>query len=214
MDTTSAATYRFTSFIFFVETLIFTGLLLAWQNMQPGYVTILPDTVLPQEVVPEETTFSDIHTTGLILSAAPKDPPIVEAKEIYQAPSLSQKYTFDIEVSDIQKAEAMQATFLRILESRAYEPFLNPITVEITDQRTEPRGRMTEGRASLVVTIPSESEIMKVFVHELAHVIDLEHLVSGTFSADPSEKFYNISWLNLKTKRAETRRFPERICDD
>ena len=44
---------------------------------------------------------------------------------------------------------------------------VTPIAVEIVDDRLEPRGRMTMDSVSLVVSIPSESESLRVFVHEL-----------------------------------------------
>lgn len=60
---------------------------------------------------------------------------------------------------------------------------------------------MTTDAVSLVVRLPSQSESIKVFWHELGHVIDLQFLKEGTLSSDPSELFYNISWIDYKTKK-------------
>lgn len=66
--------------------------------------------------------------------------------------------------------------------------------MEIVNDRTEPRGKMHQEGVSILSTIPTESEYVKVLVHELGHVIDVNRLVAGAFSADPSEEFYSISW--------------------
>jgi hypothetical protein len=51
------------------------------------------------------------------------------------------------------------------------------------------------------MAIPSDSEQLKVFVHELGHIVDIFYLKKGIL-ADPSDIFYAISWESFNTKKA------------
>ncbi len=199
----SASSLSRTLTVFVIELSICVGLLFAWYTIRPGDTLGDPlssTTVKSSETpISEEVDLLDTHLDELVLSVAPKENIIIA--DVVPQSSPGEKYIFELSVRDLEKAEIMKATLLRILESNAYGPLISPITIEITDQRSEPRGRMTLGRVSLIVTIPSESEMIKVFTHELAHVIDLEYLLPGSFSRDPSEIFYDISWIALKTKK-------------
>ena len=53
---------------------------------------------------------------------------------------------------------------------------------------------MTEGMVSMIVTLASDSESVKVFTHELGHVVDLQFLKKTLLKKDPSDHFYAISW--------------------
>ncbi|NCP77136.1 hypothetical protein GW830_03325 [bacterium] len=52
----------------------------------------------------------------------------------------------------------------------------------------------------LSTAIPSDSEQLKVFVHELGHIVDILYLKKG-FLSDPSDVFYSISWDSFNTKK-------------
>ena len=54
---------------------------------------------------------------------------------------------------------------------------------------------------SIVASLPSDSEFLKVFVHELGHVVDLHFLVKKLFASDPSEAFYTLSWVDYDQKK-------------
>lgn len=98
-------------------------------------------------------------------------------------------------------ARVLIANYKALLASPKFESKVTPITLELVDDRTEPRGRMTTEMISLVVPLATPSESFKVFAHELGHVVDIQYLKPGTFSSDDSEKYYNISWLDVSTKK-------------
>ncbi len=93
----------------------------------------------------------------------------------------------------------------KLLESTLASSFIServtPISVEMVDNRTEPRGQTSNAGVSIIATIPSDSEFLKVFVHELGHVVDLHFLMKKTFSSDPSDEFYAISWIDYNQKK-------------
>lgn len=87
------------------------------------------------------------------------------------------------------------------LGATALNEKVTPISVELTDDRSEPRGQTTDVGVSMTVTIPTESEFLKVFVHELGHIVDLHFLKAGTFTSDPSDQFYGYSWVEYNQKK-------------
>jgi hypothetical protein len=65
-----------------------------------------------------------------------------------------------------------------ILSSPKLEHLITPVRLELVDDRLEPRGKMTTELVSLVVPLASVSESVKVLLHELAHVVDIQYLKS------------------------------------
>ncbi len=122
----------------------------------------------------------------------------IEAAPLTSAPTAS--YTFVLKASG-EVAESFQNGLTDMLQSSLLHDKVTPLTVELVDDRQEPRGRMSTDTVSLIVTLPTQSESLKVFGHELGHVIDLQYLKLGTFHGDPSEIFYGISWSDYKTKK-------------
>lgn len=61
---------------------------------------------------------------------------------------------------------------------------------------------MVGNKLILSSSISSDSERLKVFVHELGHIIDIFYLKKGIFS-DPSDTFYAISWESFQTKKKD-----------
>lgn len=99
-------------------------------------------------------------------------------------------------------AASLLSTYKALVASKKLEPKVTPVSLELVDNRTEPRGKMTSDLVSLVVPLTSQSESLKVFAHELGHVVDIRYLTAGRFTADPSEKFYDLSWLDMSTKKS------------
>lgn len=91
--------------------------------------------------------------------------------------------------------------FRSVVSSPKFETKVTPVTLELVDNRIEPRGKMTREYVSLVVPLDSPSENVKVLVHELGHVVDIHFLKSGLFGSDPSQDFYGYSWLDMSTKK-------------
>lgn len=49
--------------------------------------------------------------------------------------------------------------------------------------------------------IQSYDELVKVLVHELAHVYDIYFLKGSITKKDPSYDYYEISWQDVKSQR-------------
>ena len=94
------------------------------------------------------------------------------------------------------------ATLKQILYSTAMTFDYGRLAVSIDGYQREPRGRMRDAQISLSPYIARDSEFTKLFVHELAHYIDLYVLVSGKNRTDISDTFYYVSWQKPTVKRA------------
>lgn len=75
-----------------------------------------------------------------------------------------------------------------------------PLIVDIN--RTSPRGQMSNESITLSGRIKSLSEMAKVLVHELAHMVDIYYLRSRGTKTDPSKTFYTISWTEPTVLRS------------
>jgi hypothetical protein len=76
------------------------------------------------------------------------------------------------------------------------------LTVSIDGYQREPRGRMRDAQISLSPYVTRDSEFTKLFIHELAHYIDLYILVVDRSGVDTSDDFYTISWSKPNIKRS------------
>ena len=94
------------------------------------------------------------------------------------------------------------ATLKQILYSVPMAFDYSHLAVSIDGFQREPRGRMRDAQISLSPYVTRDSEFTKLFVHELAHYIDLYVLVTNKNGADPSDAFYSISWQKPTVKRA------------
>lgn len=87
------------------------------------------------------------------------------------------------------------------VNSAYFQSKVTPLNLLIDTQRKEPRGQVVGNKLILSSRISSDSERIKVLVHELGHIIDIYYLHKGVFT-DPSDRFYDISWdaYNVKKK--------------
>ena len=89
------------------------------------------------------------------------------------------------------------------MHSAMFRAIVDPITVEVDSTRTEPRGQMQDNEIILSPSIGSPTEALKVFTHEMGHVIDIYKLMPTTLRADPSDGFYRLSWIDYHTKKPD-----------
>ena len=93
-------------------------------------------------------------------------------------------------------------TIKQILYSSVMDFNYSKLQVILDGNQREPRGRMKDAKISLSPYVSKDAEFTKLFVHELAHYIDIYALV-GTYSRpDISDSFYYISWQSPTVKRA------------
>lgn len=94
------------------------------------------------------------------------------------------------------------ATLKQILYSVPMAFDYSRLAVSIDGFQREPRGRMRDAQISLSPYVSRDSEFTKLFVHELAHYIDIYTIVSDKNGVDVSDNFYTISWQKPTTKRS------------
>ncbi len=93
-------------------------------------------------------------------------------------------------------------TLREILYSTAMQFDYTKLVVIIDGLQREPRGRMRDAKISLSPYIARDTEFAKLFIHELAHYIDIYSIASDAIRDDISEDFYQISWQKPTVKRA------------
>lgn len=86
-------------------------------------------------------------------------------------------------------------TIFSVIEGVYFKDILWNFPIVIDTKRVSPRGQMSNQTITLSSQIKSLSEMAKVLVHELAHIIDIYVLKNKNFSSDPSGVFYAISWV-------------------
>lgn len=91
-------------------------------------------------------------------------------------------------------------TLREILYSAAMTFDYSKLVVIIDGLQREPRGRMRDAQISLSPYIVRDTEFAKLFIHELAHYIDIYSIVAGSTGHDVSEDFYHISWQKPTVK--------------
>jgi Putative zinc-binding metallo-peptidase len=159
--------------------------------------------ISPSEVVTSEMV-SKIRTPNLNSAPRKRKVSIQEEPVVWAVESLNwnelPRYKFRLQAS-LAQATRMRRLLEKVIVSPKLHNKVTPIAVEIVDDRLEPRGRMTMDSVSLVVSIPSESESLRVFVHELWHIIDIHYFNENVFWNDQSDSFYTISWKDHQTKK-------------
>lgn len=87
-----------------------------------------------------------------------------------------------------------------IVNSGQFKTKVTPLNLLLDTERQEPRGQVVGNKLILTTRVWDDSEQLKVFVHELGHIIDIFYLKKG-FLSDPSDDFYLISWESFQTKK-------------
>lgn len=87
-----------------------------------------------------------------------------------------------------------------VVDSSHFASKVTPLQLVLDTERQDPRGQVTGNRLILSTSIADDSEELKVFVHELGHIVDIFYLKKGLFS-DPSDSFYALSWESFNTKK-------------
>ncbi|MDD2566256.1 MAG: hypothetical protein PHZ26_05795 [Candidatus Gracilibacteria bacterium] len=86
------------------------------------------------------------------------------------------------------------------IDSKIFKDKVTPLDLTVDSTRIDPRGQVLGSKLILSGKIKDLRESMKVFVHELGHIVDL-HYLPNLGDYDPSENFYNISWLSYNVKK-------------
>ncbi len=100
------------------------------------------------------------------------------------------------------ESSARISTLKEILYSTKMNFNYSKLAIIIDGLQKEPRGRMKDAQISLSPYVIRDTEFIKLFIHELAHYIDIYTLVPNTLGSDISDEFYRISWQSPTVKWA------------
>lgn len=142
-----------------------------------------PASTVQKHTHPQELINSDVQTpensTNSFKNPSDKSSlPLSVSSPASGADSLTsapEKIVMEILTANPPPEPLIQA-YNSIVSSPKIEPLITPVRLELVDDRIEPRGKMTMELVSLVVPLASISESVKVLLHELAHVVDLQYL--------------------------------------
>jgi len=99
---------------------------------------------------------------------------------------------------ELQTTELV-ADLSSIVLSPVIESKITQVWIELNDEIIDVRWKMKSGTVHLYnVNNIQQNEIIGVFIHELAHHIDIYTLTKKVFQ-DPSNNFYQVSWENTNT---------------
>lgn len=86
------------------------------------------------------------------------------------------------------------------INSKYFKDKVTPLSLTIDNTRLDPRWQVVGTKLILSNKIIEAQESIKVFVHELGHIIDLHYLLNA-WDYDPSEWFYTINWVDYNVKK-------------
>lgn len=105
-------------------------------------------------------------------------------------------------IGESQYTEARKKLIEKIISADVLEFGYQALSVRIDSNQVEPRGKMQGRSITLSAKVARDDEFVKLFIHELAHYIDIYTLAGTRYVSDPSDKFYTISWIDKTTKRS------------
>ena len=146
-------------------------------NQEVPLSEILPETIITE--IPKEI----IVRRNIPKKKVPKDPLTIAFNPDY-----------------VKIDNAIVNRLKEVIHSSYFASKVTPLYLVLDSERQEPRGQVMGNKLILSTIISSDSEQLKVFVHELGHIIDIFYLKKGIF-ADPSDVFYTISWESFNTKK-------------
>lgn len=117
---------------------------------------------------------------------------------------LKPKFTIEFN-PDNQKVDDYLLKSLKLnIDSKYFNSKVTPLYLTIDAIKSEPRWQVIGKKLIISTKIGDLWESIKVFVHELGHIVDL-HFLPDLWDYDPSENFYNISWLSYNVKKKDTK---------
>jgi len=104
--------------------------------------------------------------------------------------------------ANTDKIHSREKMLLQVIASPSFYRFTQEnLNISIDHTLVEPRGRMKGRSITLSSGVARDSEFLKLFIHELAHFVDI-YVLNSIAKKDPSQDFYKISWQSSTTKRA------------
>lgn len=191
--------FTFTTFDyckFFILFAIFSILLFSYESAYSPYVQTTFDSA---SVENQEQKALRLFAPKGSIKEIPQESLPVEEEKSENAVIISFRPDFisiDSKIIDLVRANA---------NSRYFESKISPLHLIFDSERKEPRGQVSGNNLILSGRIPSESENLKVFVHELGHVIDIFYLKQKENGSDISDEFYTLSWDSYNIKKSNAK---------
>lgn len=192
--------FHFTTFDyckFFILFAIFLILLFSYENAYSPYVQTTFDSASIENQ--EQKALRLFAPKEESVQEESKESPQVEEKKLQDTVTISFRPDFisiDSNILDLVRANA---------NSIYFEPKISPLHLIFDSERKEPRGQVSGNNLILSGKIPSESENLKVFVHELGHIIDIFYLKQKEDGSDISDEFYTLSWDSYNIKKSNAK---------
>lgn len=181
--------FAYTDFLkFFLYTILFFLLFFGYNTVSgPYYETTFDSASILNQEVSISTTSSERRTVAL-------------KKNIPKKKATESSLTIAFNPEYVKVDNDIVNRLKEIIQSSYFGSKITPLHLVLDSERQDPRGQVVGNKLILSTTIPSDSEQMKVFVHELGHIVDIFYLKKGFF-ADPSDIFYALSWESFNTKK-------------
>ncbi len=116
-------------------------------------------------------------------AAPPEEAAVVktEAPAVAKRKAVPSKISFAFRPDAVVIDDRMVSLLRANINARALREKVTPLSVTVDAERVEPRGQLSGTELIISTAIPTDSEKIAVFVHELGHVVDIHYLKSGTF---------------------------------
>lgn len=152
-----------------------------------------------QTVSPEKagkiTVRIEQMTQDLVLSLPPET--TVPTPDVFESPT---RLEVRPELASIPKG--YDATIHTVVIGNYFRETLWDFPIIVDTERASPRGQVSNEKVTLSGKMKSLTEVGKVLIHELGHMIDIYFLKSTKFGSDPSKSFYSISWSEPTVMKA------------
>lgn len=151
---------------FFVYTVLFFLLFFGYNKASGPYFETTYDSA---SIENQETLFSDVSIENH--DAVPKT--IIARKNI---PKKKDPLTIAFNPDHVKIDGNILDHLKEVIHSPYFQPKVTPLNLVLDAERIEPRGQVTGNKLILSTAISDDSEQLKVFVHELGHIIDIFYL--------------------------------------
>lgn len=184
---------RTDSLKFFIYTVLFLLLFFGYNKASgPYFETTYDSASIMNQEIPLSEVFPEKNREVVKEAVTRKNIPRKIAKK--------EPLTIAFNPDYIQVDNSIIDHLKEVIRSPYFVSKVTPLNLVLDTERQEPRGQVMGNKLILSTSISGDSEQLKVFVHELGHIVDIFYLKKGFF-ADPSDIFYNLSWESFNTKK-------------
>ena len=142
-----------------------------------------------QTVAPEKAAKIRVRVVQMQEVTTAKENDSAKTPIVFQSP-----IELQVKPEDLPMPEGYPETINTVIAGNYFRSTLWHFPIIVDRDRMSPRGQMSNESVILSGKVRSLSEVAKVLVHELGHIVDIYVLRSSWLMADPSKLFYALSW--------------------